>query len=146
MRKDQHVAHDDCHFCQTDNAASSDVVVYRDDIWTVGSVADVPGWIMIWANRHVEGGWRLAQEEAVTFGPLYVKVASALRKVCDAERVYMMYLGETGLHFHCLAIPRAADAPPERRGPGVVQRAAEFADRREAVRVAALVGQELGAS
>ena len=140
------MADGDCHFCQVDRDASPETIVYRDDLWTAGLVAPVPGWVMLWTRRHVEGGWALAPDEAAGFGPLYVELAHAVREVCAAERVYLMYTGENAIHFHCLVSAHAADALPEHRGPGVVQKGAELADREEAIRIIGLVRAALDAS
>jgi diadenosine tetraphosphate (Ap4A) HIT family hydrolase len=125
----------ECHICEMVANDDPAMIVYRDAAWTASMVADVPGWVMLCANRHVEGGWSLAPDEAASFGPLYAAVAKAIREVCDAERVYLLYVGENALHFHALALPRSAGTPPEQRGPGIVARSAELADRDEALRL-----------
>jgi diadenosine tetraphosphate (Ap4A) HIT family hydrolase len=129
------MADDNCHICAMVANAEDASTVYRDDLWTATAAIGVPGWVMLCANRHAEGGWGLSKDEATSFGPLYSAVSSALRDVCDAECVYMLYLGENALHFHALAVARGADAPPEHRGPGIVAKMPELANSEEALKL-----------
>jgi len=81
----------------------------------------------------------LTSEEATSFGPVLARLSSALRDVCGAETVYTIALGDNSMHFHTLLIPRAADAPPELRGPGLLAKAPELVNHDEAHRIADLL-------
>ena len=133
----------DCHICEMGRSTAPETTIYADGLWTAGTVADVPGWVMLWTNRHTDGPWELSADEASSFGPLYVGLARAVREACKGERVYLLYLGENALHFHAMLVPRRADAPPDLRGPGIVAKAGELADRESALRVAASIRQRL---
>ena len=124
-----------CHICAMVESDDAATIVHRDDLWTATMVTEVPGWLMLCVNRHAEGGWSLTPDEAAAFGPLYVAVSTAIRQVCDAERVYLLYVGENALHFHALALPRQADTPPDLWGPGIVARSPELANREKALQL-----------
>lgn len=69
------MTHVDCHVCQLGAKASEDQIVYRDDYWTVASSVAVPGWMMLFLNRHNDGVWELDDTEAETFGRLLTKLS-----------------------------------------------------------------------
>jgi len=118
---------------------SSDQVVFEDELWSAGVAGGIPGWIRLQTKRHGDWSWGLTSEEATSFGPVLARLSSALRDVCGAETVYTIALGDNSMHFHTLLIPRAADAPPELRGPGLLAKAPELVNHDEAHRIADLL-------
>jgi diadenosine tetraphosphate (Ap4A) HIT family hydrolase len=133
------VTQDSCHICQLGAGASQARTVFRDEDWTAASPVAVPGWVMLFPNRHEEGVWELTDAEAKRFGPLVLSLSKALRRVCEPECIYVMYAGETARHFHAMLMPRGADVPAEWRGPGLVGKHAELADAEATDRVIASV-------
>ncbi|MGX1675541.1 hypothetical protein [Streptomyces sp. NPDC055400] len=119
---------DGCHVCALGASATDTQTIYKDNAWTAASPAPVPGWIMLFPNRHNEGVWELGMDEAEQFGRLTVLLTGTLREVCDADRVYVMYAGENSPHFHAMLMARGAGIPAEWRGPALVDRHSELLD------------------
>jgi diadenosine tetraphosphate (Ap4A) HIT family hydrolase len=95
----------DCTICKMARRIPEERVVERGEHW-VAHATNIPGWIMIATTRHGEWSWDMTPEEAETMGTIVAQASRAIRKVCDAERVYMVGLGENSSHFHFLLIPR----------------------------------------
>ncbi|KKD06635.1 hypothetical protein TN53_17660 [Streptomyces sp. WM6386] len=114
--------------CALGASATDAQIIYKDRAWTAASPVPVPGWIMLFSNRHNEGVWELGVDEAAQFGRLTVLLTGALKEVCDADRVYVMYAGETSLHFHAMLMARGADIPDEWRGPALINQHSELLD------------------
>jgi hypothetical protein len=134
-----------CQVCDLRSEASADSLIYADHLWTVAVGFDVPGWFMVSLNRHnVDWFMGLSDDEAVTLGPLTRSLGIAARAEASAERVYLMGFGEQWSHFHFMVMSRGAAVATEHRGPGLLARAPELADRDEAIRVAAKVRHRLG--
>jgi diadenosine tetraphosphate (Ap4A) HIT family hydrolase len=133
-----------CSICDV-AATSAAVVVYSSDAFTVAPAPmQVPGWFLLWTNRHdVNGLWEMTDGEASEFGRLARDLAQTAREATDAERTYLMAFGEHALHFHAMVLTRTADMPQDARGPGLLARGAEFADARRAQSVADLVRARL---
>ncbi|MBP8949110.1 MAG: HIT family protein [Candidatus Promineofilum sp.] len=81
----------------------------------------LPGWLVLVARRHVVAIDALSDEEAAELGVLLRRVSAALRHVTGCAKTYVVQFAEQAehphVHFH--VIPRLADQPAERRGPGV---------------------------
>ena len=81
----------------------------------------LPGWLVLVARRHVVAIDALSDEEAAELGVLLRRVSAALRDVTGCAKTYVVQFAEQAehphVHFH--VIPRLADQPAERRGPGV---------------------------
>jgi diadenosine tetraphosphate (Ap4A) HIT family hydrolase len=135
---------DRCQICDLRKAIPSESLVYVDDVWTANLVLDVPGWIMVSANRHSgDWLWGLSDHEASTLGPLVRRLTAAAKAEADVERVYMLGFGEQWQHFHFMLLSRRASTPADFRGPGILAHAAELADRDEAFRAGARIRQRL---
>jgi diadenosine tetraphosphate (Ap4A) HIT family hydrolase len=136
---------DGCHICELRDGATESQVVYRDDNWTMASPVGVPGWVMLFPNRHDEGIWELDEQQSAQLGQLAVALAKCLRDVCQPECVYVMYAGETALHTHVMAIARGAEIPEEWRGGAIIAKYAELLDEAEATRVVEALRGSIGA-
>ena len=81
----------------------------------------LPGWLVLVARRHVAAIDELTEEEAAELGVLLRRVSATLRDVTGCAKTYVVQFAEQAehphVHFH--VIPRMADQPAERRGPGV---------------------------
>lgn len=135
----------DCHVCDGIATASAETELLVDEAWSARAVTDVPGWVMLATRRHGDWTWGLSDAEAASFGPVLRRLSDAVRKAANAERVYVMALGENSLHYHLVLLPRSADLAPELRGPALLGSSEALADRAEAQRVAAEIRRELSA-
>ena len=96
----------DCAICKMAITIPERRVIERGEHWVAHATA-IPGWIMVATTRHGEWSWGMTPEEANSMGSMVAKASQAIREVCDAERVYMIGLGENSVHFHFLLIPRS---------------------------------------
>jgi diadenosine tetraphosphate (Ap4A) HIT family hydrolase len=94
--------------------------IYEDQWWSAGIVPGI-GPIVLQTCRHVEGVWDLDDEEAAAMGNAIVRVASAIRQDTNAEKVYVVGMGETHAHVHAILIGRPSDLPLDQRGLALVQ-------------------------
>jgi diadenosine tetraphosphate (Ap4A) HIT family hydrolase len=119
-----------CAICAVAAATADEDVVYRSDAFTVAPAPmQVPGWFLLWTNRHdAYGLWELTDGEASEFGRLVRVVAAASRDATGAERLYLMALGEHALHFHAMVLARTGAMPLDVRGPGLLAAGSAFAD------------------
>jgi len=125
-----------CSICELTATTPDESIVYTDDLWTVLLVLDVPGWLMVTANRHSDDWlWGMSDQESSTLGTLIHRVSVAARAEAGAERVYLTGFGEKMQHLHFMLLGRSASTPAELRGPGLMAHAPELADRHEAFRV-----------
>jgi len=126
----------ECSICELTTTTPDESVIYTDDLWTVMLVLDVPGWLMVTANRHSDDWlWGMSAEEALTLGPLIQRISVATRAEAAAERVHLLGFGEKMQHFHFMLLGRSESTPADFRGPGMLAHAPELADRDEAFRV-----------
>jgi diadenosine tetraphosphate (Ap4A) HIT family hydrolase len=139
------VAQHGCEFCAEDDAAGRDVVA-STDLFHLGMTPshDVPGWLILWLRRHVESAAQLSDDEAAELGRQITRVSRALQQVVDAEKIYVVSLGENHPHFHVLLAARTA-AMADSRGPGLLADFEAFRDRRGALIVAGRVQTVLSA-
>lgn len=100
---------ENCHVCKA--FADDQRFVYDEGPW-FAFATDVPGWLMLGTKEHQEGMWNLSADDAVALGPAIRALGSAVKQVTNAHRVHMVFLGETGLHFHLGFFPRAEGDPP----------------------------------
>ncbi|MGH3659674.1 MAG: HIT family protein, partial [Micromonosporaceae bacterium] len=116
----------DCFSC--DHDSSSDELPPReriaaDDHWRVAHCMDtaLPGWLVLLPRRHVTSIADLTDAEAAGLGVWQVRLSQARREVTGCVKTYVVQFAEaegfSHVHFH--VVPRMADVPPERRGPGV---------------------------
>jgi diadenosine tetraphosphate (Ap4A) HIT family hydrolase len=136
-----------CHTCDLRTKATQETLIHVDDLWTAIQVLDVPGWIMVMANRHSgDWLWGLSGQEASTLGPLMQRLSEAARVEADAERVYFMGFGEQVQHFHFMLLSRSRSTAPEMRGAGMLEHASKLANQGQALRVAAKIRNRLAAN
>jgi diadenosine tetraphosphate (Ap4A) HIT family hydrolase len=123
---------DACAICAGLRDRAPEQVLLDDETWQAFNVAGVPGWTMLAPHRHAEGVGALTEDEARSLGPLLRRVGAAVQAATGAQRVHVVYLGDTGLHFHVGFFPRAAgEAGLLDNGP-MVAAARELADAEQA--------------
>ena len=83
---------------------------------------DVEGWLIAVPKRHVESQSDLNDIELAELVSLEKKLTLLLEKNFHAERVYRVCFSEIVRHIHFHLIPRTADVPAHRRGPGIFSR------------------------
>ncbi|MDQ1695284.1 MAG: hypothetical protein QOJ03_637 [Frankiaceae bacterium] len=134
-----------CAICDVAARVDADVV-HRTSLFTVApATVKVPGWFLLWTNRHDAAGlWDVSDAEAEEFGRLVRDLSRAARACTDAERTYVITFGEHALHFHAMVLARTRDMPPASRGPALLSRGPDFADEERAAAVAAQVRELLG--
>jgi diadenosine tetraphosphate (Ap4A) HIT family hydrolase len=110
-------------------AAPESAPLFETELWQVHPIeapAGVPGWMVLYAKRHVAGAPQFSDAEARSLGPTLQHLTSRLLEVTGALRVYLAAMGESSPHFHMHLVPRYADMPKGAKGWGVfdLQRAA----------------------
>ncbi|MDT0447011.1 HIT family protein [Streptomyces johnsoniae] len=143
-----------CYACEQETglgALPPREAVASDRHWRVAHALGtaLPGWLVLLPRRHVTGVDELTDAEAAALGPWQAALSRALREVTGCPKTYVAQFGEQGgfahLHFH--VIPRGADLPAARRGPGIFdllrRPAAERVPDAEADRIARAVGRAL---
>jgi diadenosine tetraphosphate (Ap4A) HIT family hydrolase len=134
----------DCAICDLRATSAGDSLLFASELWTATLAGDVPGWIMVMLNRHSRDWlWGLSPQEAAELGPLMQRLSVAARDAAGAERVYLMGFGEQWQHFHFMLLSRPATAPPRLRGPGLLEKAPELADRDQALRIGSAIRERL---
>ena len=98
----------ECHICATLSSGDPGQVILDDGTWQVFNVAGVPGWTMLAPHEHVEGVSGLSDAQAERLGPLLKRVGAAVQSATGAQRVHVVYLGDSALHFHVGLFPRQA--------------------------------------
>lgn len=136
-----------CQVCALHATAPRESIVYTDDQWTATLGYDVPGWILILANRHSDDWmWGLSDQEASTLGLIIQRLSAATRAEAGAECVYMIGFGEQNRHFHFMLLTRSESmGAADLRGPGLIENAPKLANRGEAIRVGARIRERLAA-
>lgn len=104
---------------------------------------EVPGWVVCGLRRHAEGPDSLNAEEAGSLGFVLRRLATAIRSATQAERVYTVAFGEASAHWHFMLVPRAANAPPERRGPSLILDRKNLIDMEGTQTTAVMIRKEL---
>jgi diadenosine tetraphosphate (Ap4A) HIT family hydrolase len=118
----------DCFVCR--NNEKFDELPPRERIaadphWRVAHAfnSTLPGWLVLVPRRHVTAIADLTDAEAAALGTWQVRLSRALREVTGCLKTYLMQFSEQEgfghVHFHL--VPRMADIPDDRRGPGVFQ-------------------------
>ena len=97
-----------CRFCTIDDVAT--VRHSRLDRWSVGTISErpIPGWMLLWSDRHFEDLSEGTAEELASLGPILARVSNAIGREVDAERVYITLFADRTRHVHFLlaALPR----------------------------------------
>ncbi|WP_426506330.1 HIT family protein [Dactylosporangium sp. McL0621] len=97
-----------------------------DEHWRVAHAFDtgLEGWLVLVPRRHVLTIAELTDAEAAGLGAWQVRLSRALHAVTGCTKTYVAQFAEAPgfghVHFH--VVPRAADLPPDVRGPGVFAR------------------------
>lgn len=113
-----------CFICESYDAGDLPLV-YEDDLILVGHLAasemeDVYlGYFFVMTRRHVAGIGDLSDDEAGAIGRMANRMASAVRDVVDAEKIYIFTLGDHVEHFHLHVAPRYAGTPRELWGSDI---------------------------
>ncbi|NNG40376.1 HIT domain-containing protein [Flexivirga sp. ID2601S] len=101
--------------------AREDVV--HTDHWRAALAfnSTLPGWLVVVPARHVTSYAELSEEAAAELGGLLHRLSRALEEVTGCVKVYLMQFAEAEgySHLHVHVVPRAADHPPEAKGPRV---------------------------
>jgi diadenosine tetraphosphate (Ap4A) HIT family hydrolase len=71
------------------------------------------GHLLLTPRRHVPGLEDLSDEEAATLGIAMARLARAMRKTLDLERVYSAVIGHGVPHLHVHLVPRYGGTPAE---------------------------------
>ena len=95
-----------CHICDG-ISGPRERFVYEDEHWAVYRPIDVPGWVMLAPKKHVEGAWSLTDLQVADFGRIARDASAAVKEAVGADRVHLVYLGETARHFHAGLFPVA---------------------------------------
>jgi diadenosine tetraphosphate (Ap4A) HIT family hydrolase len=97
--------------------------VLHTEHWRVAHAfnSTVPGWLVVLPTRHVTAFTELTAEAADELGGLVCRLSAALQTVTGCAKTYLMQFSEAEgfSHLHLHVVPRAADHPPEARGPRV---------------------------
>lgn len=120
----------DCHICRA--VADGGSHVYDEGAWVAYAAADVPGWVMLATKEHLEGMWSLSVEQSVGLGPAIRALGRAVIETTGAQRAHLVFLGESGLHFHLGFFPRAAGEPPLLDNAPLIEAAQTAADAERA--------------
>ena len=136
-----------CGICIGIAGTAPERVVFRAGGW-IAYALDVPGWTMVATTRHSDWSWDLTDGEEAGLGTALARVTMAVRTACNAERTYVMGLGENYSHFHYIVIPRYPD-DSDRVISAAVHSAmtevhAALTDSEEADRVAQSVREAIG--
>jgi len=122
----------DCFICRKHiglESAPPGGYIIQNDYWKVGHgpvhVSRL-GTVVIESVRHYLDFEAMTAEEAVTFGPLFVKLYAVLRAETGAERIYTALFVEGAPYFHIWLVPRFHDDPL--RGPAVLEEKAHSSE------------------
>ncbi len=98
--------------------------IHVDGGWRVAHDfnAGLPGWLVVVARRHITSLHELTAEEATALGPLLRAGTQALVDVLGCTKTYVMLFAEKEgfAHLHLHLVPRMADIPEDRKGPGAM--------------------------
>jgi diadenosine tetraphosphate (Ap4A) HIT family hydrolase len=112
-----------CVICSKHKDVSrQSLIVYSDENWVVYHSLDtnILGYFCVEPKRHFLDLSDATAEEAAGYGPLLLKLMSAVRAVVDPLRIYTFSLGETVAHYHLHVIPRRHDFPRTYSGRGIM--------------------------
>lgn len=118
---------DGCYTCANNLRSPADVPIreriYDDGLWRVAHAfsSALPGWLVVLPHRHIESIAELTAAEADALGSVLRRVSAALLDVTGCVKTYVALFAEAeGFHhLHVHVVPRMADQPADRRGPGV---------------------------
>jgi diadenosine tetraphosphate (Ap4A) HIT family hydrolase len=134
-----------CGVCRKLHAPDAAPALFENALWQVRATdapTGVPGWMVLYTNRHAAGPAVFDDAEAESFGPTLRHLHSRLLAVTGALRIYTAAMGESSPHFHCHLVPRYPSMPKDAKAWAVfdLQRAAAAGeiptDEAEATRLA----------
>ncbi len=113
-------AHADCVACelnQDPSGAPGGRIASFDHWYLEHLIPPLPiaGWLILKTIRHTEGIVGLNAEESAELGGLLGRLPKVLKRISEAEQVYVCCFTELVPHLHIHLIPRAPGA--EVRGP-----------------------------
>jgi diadenosine tetraphosphate (Ap4A) HIT family hydrolase len=113
-----HACEVQCRICAANVAELPHLnrAIWQDDQWLLRHARHpygLPGWLTLYAKRHVAGIAHFSDEEATSFGPVLRRLEAELERVTGALRIYTVAMGESAPHFHGHLVPRYAGLPPE---------------------------------
>jgi diadenosine tetraphosphate (Ap4A) HIT family hydrolase len=98
---------DSCHLCQDMPDPTSPLVVLDTSDWSVFVREDSRlGCVWLQAKEHVEGLWAMTEQQVATLGSVMRATSAAMCAALNAEKIYLISLGERHAHFHALLIAR----------------------------------------
>lgn len=111
-----------CPICkrQEDNSSADIILETKNFVIRHSRETNIPGYLVIEANRHILDLTEATDEEANGYGAVLKQVMSLIRKLTGAERIYTFSLGEAVPHFHVHVIPRTDSLPRFFRGRGIM--------------------------
>ena len=103
----------ECAICAT-VAASGPDTIWEDSRWLCAhcAPAPLPGWLMFYSQRHVQGPAKFNSDEAANFGLAVRHIEQKLEELTGALRIYTVAFGESTAHLHAHLIPRYAGLAP----------------------------------
>lgn len=93
-----------CHVCHFKE--SQDTLIYHNDDWTVTTVQDMPGIIMLSTSSHDEGLAFISPSAAAAFGPLVRALSAGIVEQEGFDFTALMHLGDNSRHTHMMLIGR----------------------------------------
>lgn len=103
----------ECSIC-ANVAASGPDTIWEDSRWLCAHCdpAPLPGWLMFYSQRHVQGPAKFNSDEAANFGLAVRHIEQKLEELTGALRIYTVAFGESTAHLHAHLIPRYAGLAP----------------------------------
>jgi diadenosine tetraphosphate (Ap4A) HIT family hydrolase len=99
-----------------------DEIVFSGHSWSSEDQATpYLGGFIVEPKRHLPTWAELNDEEAETIGKVIRDVSRALKKIVNAEHIYVFVLGHHVPHLHVWVVPRYPDTPREYWGLDVFE-------------------------
>jgi len=118
--------HQDCQSCMSNSGKkriSPSEPIWKGKYWLVEHAypCGMEGWLVLLPDRHVNAMHELTDKEMKEFGEIFPKLSTALHKILDNEKEYVMQLAEgegfNHVHFHVIAKPK--NLPKKYRSTGI---------------------------
>ena len=91
-----------CPLCNPTN----EEVIFRNDLFRVILVDEIPGYIRIIANRHIKEFSELSDEEAIKLTLAIKKIEKKMLNFLKPDKINIATLGNMVPHLHIHIIPR----------------------------------------
>lgn len=98
---------DECVFCDIAAKRALAQVVWADDEY-VAFLNIYPvktGHLLLVPKKHTDYFWNLSEDEYVTFMRRVYRAARELKRITQADKVYLKFIGEHVAHVHAQLIP-----------------------------------------